>query len=46
MLGGALVDGGTGLGFPALPWLTLAVIGVVTALGLRWALRGLPDHAA
>nr|WP_291430695.1 MFS transporter [Deinococcus sp.] len=46
VLGGALVDGGAGLGFPALPWLTLAVIGVVTALGLRWALRGLPNHAA
>ncbi len=45
VLGGALVDGGAGLGFPALPWLTLAVIGVVTALGLRWALRGLPAHA-
>nr|WP_184110927.1 MFS transporter [Deinococcus metalli] len=44
-LGGVLVDAGARIGVPALPWLTLAVIGGVTALGLRWALRGLdrPD---
>ncbi|WP_409013410.1 MFS transporter, partial [Deinococcus sp.] len=40
-LGGVLVDTGARIGMPALPWLTLAVIGAVTALGLRWALRGL-----
>ncbi|THF84037.1 MFS transporter [Deinococcus sp. KSM4-11] len=40
-LGGVLVDAGARIGLPALPWLTLAAIGAATALGLRWALRGL-----
>ena len=43
VLGGALVDTGAQLGVPALPWFTLAAIGVFTALGLRWALRGLDE---
>ncbi|PNY82867.1 MFS transporter [Deinococcus koreensis] len=41
VLGGTLVDAGARLGLGALPWLTLAGIGVLTVLGLRWALRGL-----
>lgn len=41
VLGGLLVDAGAKLNFPALPWLTFALIGVVTSLGLRWALRGM-----
>ena len=45
VLGGLLVDLGASVGLPALPWLTLAGIGALTALGLRWALRGL-NHAA
>ncbi len=46
VLGGALVDTGARLGVPALPWVTLAVIGMLTALGLRWALRGLDEAPA
>ncbi|MFC4638671.1 MFS transporter [Deinococcus hohokamensis] len=42
VLGGALVDVGARLHFTALPWLTLFVVGLVTALGLRWALRDVP----
>lgn len=42
VLGGALVDAGARLHFTALPWLTLFVVGLVTALGLRWALRDVP----
>lgn len=41
VLGGALVDAGARAGVPALPWITLAVIGLLTALGLRWALQGM-----
>lgn len=43
MLGGLLVDAGNSLHFPPLPWLTLAGIGLMTAWGLRWALRDVPD---
>nr|WP_221091436.1 MFS transporter [Deinococcus aquaedulcis] len=43
VLGGALVDAGARLGWPALPWLVLAAIGALSALGLRWALRGLDN---
>ncbi|MDV6373585.1 MFS transporter [Deinococcus arenicola] len=41
VLGGWLVDTGTRIGMPALPWLLLAATGMVTAWGLRWALRDL-----
>ncbi|WP_369409419.1 MFS transporter [Deinococcus arboris] len=40
VLGGALVDAGAHLGLGALPWLTLAAIGGISAVGLAWALRG------
>ena len=39
MIGGWLVDAGARLDFPALPWLTLFVVSLLTAIGLRWALR-------
>ncbi|MFC4426560.1 MFS transporter [Deinococcus navajonensis] len=42
VLGGALVDAGARLQFTALPWLTLFVVGLLTSLGLRWALREVP----
>lgn len=42
LLGGLLMDAGTRLGLPLLPWLTLMGVGVGTALGLRWALREVP----
>ncbi|OLV15753.1 MFS transporter [Deinococcus marmoris] len=41
VLGGWLVDTGTSIGVPALPWVLLAATGLVTAWGLRWALRDL-----
>lgn len=44
VLGGLLIDVGRRLDFTPLPWLTLLVIGVLTALGLRWALRDLPTR--
>lgn len=40
VLGGLLVDAGTRLHLPALPWLTFLVLGLLTALGLTRALRG------
>nr|WP_281416449.1 MFS transporter [Deinococcus aestuarii] len=42
VLGGTLTDVGARLGLPLLPWLTLMAVGVMTALGLRWALREVP----
>ncbi len=42
VIGGLLIDLGTRLGFPDLPWLTLFVISLLTAAGLWWALKGLP----
>ncbi|MFC4452595.1 MFS transporter [Deinococcus sonorensis] len=38
VVGGALVDVGQQLQRPALPWLTLMLIGLGTALALRWVL--------
>ncbi|ACO47146.1 MFS transporter [Deinococcus deserti] len=46
LLGGALVDMGARLSFPALPWLTLFAVGLLTALGLKWALREVPSRHA
>lgn len=43
LLGGVLVDLGAELDLPSLPWLTLMAIGLVTAAGLHWSLRGAPD---
>ncbi|AFZ69679.1 MFS transporter [Deinococcus peraridilitoris] len=37
--GGGLYDLGNHLHFPALPWLTFAALGALTALGLWWHLR-------
>lgn len=45
LVGGLLIDVGARLGVPLLPWLTLMGVGVVTALGLRWALREVPGRA-
>ena len=42
VIGGWLVDAGARLDFPALPWLTLFVVSLLTAIGLRWALRDVP----
>ncbi|WP_034386469.1 MFS transporter [Deinococcus sp. YIM 77859] len=42
LLGGVLMDAGERAGLPLLPWLTLMGVGVLTALGLRWALREVP----
>ena len=42
VIGGWLVDAGARLDFPALPWLTLFVVSLLTAVGLRWALRDVP----
>lgn len=39
VLGGLLIDAGAAMNRPALPWLTLALIGAVTAAGLSVALR-------
>ena len=44
VLGGTLIDAGGRLGLPLLPWLTLMAVGVLTALGLRWALREVPGR--
>lgn len=44
VIGGTLLDAGTRLGFPALPWAVLFVVGLLTAQGLRWALRGLHEE--
>lgn len=46
VVGGTLIDLGTRLGLPLLPWLTLMGVGVLTALGLRWALREVPTREA
>lgn len=43
VLGGYLYDIGTRTGFHALPWLVCAVVGAITAIGLRLALRP-EDH--
>ncbi|WP_084050767.1 MFS transporter [Deinococcus hopiensis] len=45
LVGGLLTDAGKRAGLPLLPWLTLMLVGIVTALGLRWALRGVPTQA-
>lgn len=44
-MGGVLVDFGKQVGFLPLPWLILLLIGLLTALGLRWALRDIPTQA-
>ena len=44
VIGGALIDLGSRIGLPLLPWLTLMGLGFVTALGLRWALREVPTR--
>lgn len=44
VIGGALLDTGKCIGFPDLPWLVLFAVGVLTALGLHWALRGVPGQ--
>lgn len=44
VVGGTLVDAGESLGLPLLPWLSLMTVGLVTALGLRWALREVPGR--
>ncbi len=41
-IGGLLYDAGRSLGQPALPWLSFAALGALTALGLALQLRGLP----
>ncbi|MEF2276840.1 MFS transporter [Deinococcus sp. YIM 134068] len=46
VVGGTLVDAGESLGLPLLPWLSLMTVGLVTALGLRWALREVPGREA
>jgi len=40
VIGGALSDLGQQLGLSALPWLTLFGVGILTAVGLGWALQG------
>ncbi|SEJ75778.1 MFS transporter, DHA1 family, multidrug resistance protein [Deinococcus reticulitermitis] len=42
VIGGWLLDVGGRLGLPALPWLTLFGVSLLTAAGLWWALRTLP----
>ncbi|WP_040383250.1 MFS transporter [Deinococcus apachensis] len=44
LVGGVLIDLGARLGVPLLPWLTLMGVGVLTALGLRWALKEVPTR--
>lgn len=44
VIGGALIDLGARIGLPLLPWLTLMGLGLLTALGLRWALREVPTR--
>lgn len=44
VVGGILLDTGKRIGFPDLPWLALFLTGVLTALGLKWALKGLPRN--
>lgn len=39
VVGGALSDLGEHLGLSALPWLTLFVVGILTAAGLWWAIQ-------
>jgi DHA1 family multidrug resistance protein-like MFS transporter len=43
-IGGLLYDAGAALGQPALPWLSFAALGTLTALGLAWRLRVLPPE--
>lgn len=40
VIGGALSDLGQRLGLSALPWLALFGVGILTAVGLWWALQG------
>ncbi|MGI9252273.1 MAG: hypothetical protein ACR2J8_00885 [Thermomicrobiales bacterium] len=42
--GGLLYDMGKRTGFTALPWLVCATVGIVTAIGLRLALRPQDYH--
>ncbi|MEW6423009.1 MAG: MFS transporter [Deinococcota bacterium] len=44
LVGGVLIDVGKRTGLPLLPWLTLMGVGLLTALGLRWALREVPTR--
>ncbi|WP_051363407.1 MFS transporter [Deinococcus murrayi] len=44
VVGGTLIDLGTRASLPLLPWLTLMGVGLLTALGLRWALREVPTR--
>ncbi|WP_051517051.1 MFS transporter [Deinococcus phoenicis] len=44
VVGGLLLDAGERLGTPLLPWLTLMGVGLLTALGLRWALKEVPTR--
>ncbi len=43
-VGGALVDAGHRLDFHLLPWLTLLLVGLVTAAGLTRVLREIPTR--
>jgi Arabinose efflux permease len=43
-VGGALVDAGHRLHFDLLPWLTLLLVGLATAAGLRVVLRDVPTR--
>ncbi|WP_414657718.1 MFS transporter [Deinococcus sp. VB343] len=43
-VGGALVDAGTRLHFPLLPWLTFSLVGLLTAAGLGAVLREIPTR--
>ncbi|MDL2342888.1 MFS transporter [Deinococcus sp. MIMF12] len=44
VVGGGLIDFSARIGLPLLPWLSLMGVGVLTALGLRWALREVPTR--
>ncbi|MBB5235639.1 MFS transporter [Deinococcus budaensis] len=46
VVGGLLIDAGARIGLPLLPWLSLMAVGLLTALGLRWALREVPTREA
>ncbi|WP_424950266.1 MFS transporter [Deinococcus sp.] len=45
VLGGLLVDAGRRLHLPGLPWLVFLALGLLTALALTRALRGVPSEA-